>query len=515
MKNNISSIRKLKIQKTIFENNKFNSPLINIINTQNTLFENISFKSSYNNLKVSPVLILNIINSHFNIKEFIQPNKYLTQNEISLINEIKEKYENYDISIYNNLDEGPIQPEQFFIPHPPIIYNNYNKTFIMNNISKTNFLNNNNNNFLINSKILERKKLLKTINDQDNENEKKEDLLEPDLECKNMFFMKKKIFGFYKRKSKYIKNGLNKEKKILGRKKKNSGETGTHDKFSKDNMMRKLKNKVIESARKLINKKLKDESNSKYYLEIRKIGGAYSQTLNIKYNFWFYFQKMKTIFQFKMSSKYSKDNLDSNILLIKKLYSNEFINKFPKTKQLLEMTFHQYYHDIFLGENINWTKILDVKEKENKFQIQHFIYNNNLNKDSEFTQYKNSMLKLAFNYEKFFLGKNPRIIHNEHSEKTRDVNEIIKYLNNENYEIIKGKYLIQAIIYRPELKIYMDPLLSDKNIIGNLEFKNLKKNIFENYLDEFNSNHNILGVRKHKIFKIEKIKDKNLENTTN
>ena len=62
------------------------------------------------------------------------------------------------------------------------------------------------------------------------------------------------------------------------------------------------------------------------------------------------------------------------------------------------MTFHQYYHDIFLGENINWTKILDVKEKENKFQIEHFIYNNNLNKDSEFTQYKNSMLKLAFNY---------------------------------------------------------------------------------------------------------------------
>ena len=40
MKNNISSIRKLKIQKTIFENNKFNSPLINIINTRNTLSKN-------------------------------------------------------------------------------------------------------------------------------------------------------------------------------------------------------------------------------------------------------------------------------------------------------------------------------------------------------------------------------------------------------------------------------------------------------------------------------------------
>ena len=46
-----------------------------------------------------------------------------------------------------------------------------------------------------------------------------------------------------------------------GRKKKNSGEYGAHNKFSNDNIMRKLKNKVIESARKLISNKINNNIN--------------------------------------------------------------------------------------------------------------------------------------------------------------------------------------------------------------------------------------------------------------
>ena len=93
-------------------------------------------------------------------------------------------------------------------------------------------------------------------------------------------------------------------KKNPGRKKKNSGEIGIHNKFSKDNMMRKLKNKVIESARRLINKMIKIESGEEYkYLgEMRKIQGVFCQELNIKFNFWFYVQKLKTIFQFQKAT---------------------------------------------------------------------------------------------------------------------------------------------------------------------------------------------------------------------
>ena len=58
-----------------------------------------------------------------------------------------------------------------------------------------------------------------------------------------------------------------------GRKKKNSGEIGTHNKFSKDNMMRKLKNKVMESARKLINKMIRKEAGERFkeFGEIQKL----------------------------------------------------------------------------------------------------------------------------------------------------------------------------------------------------------------------------------------------------
>ena len=75
-----------------------------------------------------------------------------------------------------------------------------------------------------------------------------------------------------------------------GRKRKNSqylNIESKHTKHSSDNMMRKIKNKVIESMRLLINKVLKDEiknENIKFnllYKEFRKIQGSFSQELNV------------------------------------------------------------------------------------------------------------------------------------------------------------------------------------------------------------------------------------------
>ena len=63
-----------------------------------------------------------------------------------------------------------------------------------------------------------------------------------------------------------------------------------HTKFSPDNMMRKIKNKIIESSRLLTNKILSDEISKikdKFqfpYMEFKKIKGSFSQELNIKFN---------------------------------------------------------------------------------------------------------------------------------------------------------------------------------------------------------------------------------------
>jgi hypothetical protein len=253
----------------------------------------------------------------------------------------------------------------------------------------------------------------------------------------------------------YKDSNTDKIKKNPGRKKKGSGEVGEHNKFSKDNMMRKLKNKVMESARKLINKIIKNESNfePRNFREIRKIEGVYSQELNIKFNFWFYFQKLKDIFQFTMSSKYSKGDLNSNNKLINKIYSEEKRNKFPKTIELLEMPYYQFYHDIFLGEKKNWYLNFGINEKENKFELEHFLNIDISKNDKDYSQYKVAFYKLARNYEFFYLKKNPRLSGNKKSdEKESHSKQIVKYLSDEEIEKYKSLFKEKSIFYKSKIE---------------------------------------------------------------
>ena len=191
-----------------------------------------------------------------------------------------------------------------------------------------------------------------------------------------------------------------------------------HTKFSSDNMMRKIKNKVIESSRLLINKVLGDEiQNLKNlyqfpYNEFKKIKGAFSQELNIKFNLWFYQIPIKEILSMEISSKYSLFEKSSNKELIEYIFSKDNINNFHKTKQLLNMPFHQYYHDIFLAEKKDWNKYFDVKLEENKYDLNYLLKsfeeedkNINLNKI-----YIEKINNLAKNYEEFFLFKKMRNI---------------------------------------------------------------------------------------------------------
>ena len=70
----------------------------------NNFFNFLSlFKSSYDELKISKIIELNILNSKISAKEYHQPNKYLTQDDISRINELKEKYKNCQKNSVENL----------------------------------------------------------------------------------------------------------------------------------------------------------------------------------------------------------------------------------------------------------------------------------------------------------------------------------------------------------------------------------------------------------------------------
>lgn len=230
-----------------------------------------------------------------------------------------------------------------------------------------------------------------------------------------------------------------------GRKRKNSqylNIESKHTKHSSDNMMRKIKNKVIESMRLLINKVLKDEiknENIKFnllYKEFRKIQGSFSQELNVKYNYWFYQIKIKDIFCLEISNKYTAIEKSSNKELIDYIYSLMNNHKFTKTKNLLNMSFHQFYHDIFLGEEKTWKNYYGISDEENIYGIEYLLNNleeeDNGESGAENKKYVKDINDLAHHYEEFFLEKKPRNV-DYNNKKNLFIKTFMKNTLNDEY----------------------------------------------------------------------------------
>ena len=543
---NITSIQSEQLSK---ENNAF--PI-----NYNSFISQINSDTSNDNyfklLKEKQEVRLNIINSKISIKETT-----LEKNIIfSQIEEIIKKYENHPLININKLTNKSLIPVPLFdevndfsrnypyisskdnlIPNsvPNLIhqinsnysfpelsikekennlYNNNNLTNYFTNLSNITFLNQKRKTpFVIDDKKkyanFKYKIFITTSNNEKSDEEK----INSEINSEKNEYPKKVIFRMDKKFRNYKEERI---KKNPGRKKKNSGEIGIHNKFSKDNMMRKLKNKVIESARRLINKMIKIESGEEYkYLgEMRKIQGVFCQELNIKFNFWFYVQKLKTIFQFKMSTKYSKGDFDSNAQLISKIYSEKYKNKFPRTIKLLDMMFHQYLHEIFLGEK-NWTNEFEISEEDNQFGINYFL-KNKLDENKNDLFYLEKMNKLAIKYELFFLNKNPRIYSNKNEEKISQIREIIKKISQQDYEKYKYYFISKSVFYLPDIKSsYVQYLNKYKDIYQNSNFEIKEKtrynNIFNTKAEQnFHENYQNENIKKIKINSYNK--EMNIEN---
>ena len=327
---------------------------------------------------------------------------------------------------------------------------------------------------------------------------------------------------------------LKKINKLKGRKAKNCKNLNIeskHTKHSSDNMMRKIKNKVIESSRLLTNKLIKDEMknnpNIKFNLinrEFRKIQGSFSQELNIKYNFWFYKIKIKDIFSMEISNKYTAIKKTSNNELINYLFSPLNDNNFIKAKQLLNTPFHQFYHDIFLNENKNWKNYYGINENDNKYQIENMLKNIQEEEDeinNENIKYINDLNELAHHYENYFLDKKPRnvdyknkknkyikeITNNSLNDKYLQLCNEIKELKNfyDNRKLLKNKFPQISLNNQKSDDTLDNSLIKIKN---NINLNNYEKNKFET-----NINNNIIDYIipiKDKEEKIENIINKNI-----
>ena len=236
-----------------------------------------------------------------------------------------------------------------------------------------------------------------------------------------------------------------------------------HKKGSKDNMMRKIKNKALKSAYDLINFCIKKDNN-KNLKRINRIKGIYGSELNTIFNLYFITLELKEIFSFNKSPLHYNEKDDNTITINEIMDTKE--EEYFQTKKLLKMHFHEFYHKIFLNEDKELIKEIINNEKN----IYNFDYcksniinkdnnsnsnineNENIEKINNNEKYMKNLEDLAKNYEDYFLKKNKR--QSKKIDKKNYDNIIEEIINNNinNYNNLKEQVKEIKNKYTNEIK---------------------------------------------------------------
>ena len=187
---------------------------------------------------------------------------------------------------------------------------------------------------------------------------------------------------------------IKKEKqKNKGRHKKNDirndeNDENKHDKFSEDNLMRKIKTYIFNTILNVLNKSLKDRSQKFFKLE-PKLNESMKKDLNEK----LMNQKIKEIYiNNEISKRYlTETNCNNNINLIKKIYEEK---KEIDTIKILETEYIDYVTYLQKYEMGNFLR--KIRNKEIK------------NPDLDVDRYINSLKYMFLNYAKWFNDKKGR-----------------------------------------------------------------------------------------------------------
>jgi hypothetical protein len=188
-------------------------------------------------------------------------------------------------------------------------------------------------------------------------------------------------------------NGQNDEKKKnCGRKSKESNEKGNHDKFSEDNIMRKIKSNLLNYGHKNLNDSFYNKK-----LSFLKLDSEINENLKKDYNEKLMKTTLKELYETSpISTKYrsqKKNNWDSNKKLIEEIYKKgkefDVINRLNNT--YLELL------DEFKLCNLN-NFINTIREEEIKKGMS----------EEKVNDYTDKIKYLISNYEAWFLNKNGR-----------------------------------------------------------------------------------------------------------
>jgi hypothetical protein len=252
------------------------------------------------------------------------------------------------------------------------------------------------------------------INDINDLSELNNLFFEPNNSNNNTNELPKNIISSQNTNSPEINQIIRPKTKLLGRKKKNSGEIGKHDKYAENNMTRKMKVIIKNDLLDFINSKIKNELNlsniiinGKIYKEneikLLNIKQDQIKDTNVDFNLVFLNTKIKDI----LSEKISKNNRikypsNFNDILINKIYH---IKNGESITSILDMTFLECLKYYRKDEDIiNDAKYSCLKGLEKGFEnLKDKLMNNNEEED-----YVDKLIELIQKFEVIYSTKKSR-----------------------------------------------------------------------------------------------------------
>ena len=194
-----------------------------------------------------------------------------------------------------------------------------------------------------------------------------------------------------------------KEKKKLGRKKKLEEGLGEHNKFSDDNILRKIRSAILNSVLIFINKTIQTiysnlDKNSLKDIQLFKLSKKTFEKGKAEYNKQLLNKTLKSIFSEDISSKYSRysqkhnKNIIDNLINEKDEIKREYFNK------IFSLTFKDCLNH-FRGSVI-------IKELNGLKNFEQYFIDSKLGNDKE--MFKKVLKYFLFNYEKEILNKKER-----------------------------------------------------------------------------------------------------------
>ena len=240
-----------------------------------------------------------------------------------------------------------------------------------------------------------------------------ESSIQGDTYFNKIYFITKKNDEFFNKinKTKDTKqtNELSKEdlknihshiKKAKGRKLKNSKEQGFHNKFTFDNIIRKIKAISMKSFFNFFNNKIKEvykDSEVKSLWGLKKLNQSQIKNSNIEYNRLFFEKSLKDIFSDDITTKWKTEGRDHNKKLIEKLLNEENKGK----KIIFEKILNYKFIDIvkyLRGEREGFDQLKGL-------DFDKYMWNKIKKDENYLIIFKNNME----NIEKLIQNKKPRI----------------------------------------------------------------------------------------------------------